>query len=139
VISAGVSHGPVRLSDGRSLVSVGKLDLEDYAQMLIGCSAGVSLMASPHPSYPPLEMAHFGLRTVTDGSFCKDLTDFHPNIISAPSIAKADLAAALAEACRNAAQPPVVADNPDYVRTEAYPFLPELTEAVAAVLSSQSD
>lgn len=135
VISAGVSHDPVSLGDGRSLVSVGKLGLEDYAQMLLGCSAGVSLMASPHPSYPPLEMAHFGLRTVTNGYFCKDLTDFHPNIISAPSIADADLAAALAEACRRAANPPDPFRNPDYVRTTAYPFMPELADAVSAALS----
>ncbi len=139
VVSAGVAHDPVSLGDGRNLVSLGKLPLEDYAQLLLGCSAGVSLMASPHPSYPPLEMAHFGLQTVTNGYFCKDLTDFHPNIIAAPSIAETDLAAALAEACRRSAGPPEPFRNADYVRTDAYPFLPALTDAVCAALSGQSD
>lgn len=139
VISAGVPHDPVDLGDGRKLTSVGKLSLDDYAQMLLRCSAGVSLMASPHPSYPPLEMAHFGLQTVTNGYFCKDLTDFHPNILSVASIADTELAAALAEACRRSASPPDPYRNPDYVRTDAYPFMPELTDAVSAALSVRSD
>jgi hypothetical protein len=135
IVSAGVAHDPVDLGGGRKLVSVGKLSLEDYAQLLLGCSAGVSLMASPHPSYPPLEMAHFGLQTVTNGYVCKDLTGFHPNILSARSIAESDLAAALAEACRRAAHAPEQARNADYVRTDPYPFLPELAAAVTAALT----
>jgi O-antigen biosynthesis protein len=134
LISAGVPHDPVDLGGGRKLVSVGKLALDDYAQLLLSCSAGVSLMASPHPSYPPLEMAHFGLRTVTNSFLCKDLSAFHPNIISTPSIAEAGLAAALAEACRRAATPPEAHGNPDYLREDTYPFMPELTDAVGAAL-----
>lgn len=137
VISAGVEHDPVDLGDGRMLTSVGKLSLDAYAEMLLSCSAGVSLMASPHPSYPPLEMVHFGLQTVTNGYFCKDLTAFHPNIISAPSIAETDLAAALAEACRRSATPPGPQQNAGYVRTETYPFMPALTDALRAALSGQ--
>jgi hypothetical protein len=134
VISAGVPHDPVDLGNGRKLTSVGKLSLDEYAQMLLSCSAGVSLMASPHPSYPPLEMAHFGLRTVTNGYFCKDLTTFHPNILSVASIAETELAAALAEACRRSASPPEAYANPDYIRAEPYPFMAELAEALAGAL-----
>lgn len=134
VVSAGVPHDPVDLGGGRRLTSVGKLSLDDYAQMLLSCSAGVSLMASPHPSYPPLEMAHFGLRTVTNSYFCKDLTAFHPNILSVSSIAETELAAALAEACRRAASPPEPFANPDYIRPEPYPFLNELADALARQL-----
>ena len=134
VISAGVPHDPVDLGGGRKLTSVGKLSLEDYAQMLLSCSAGVSLMASPHPSYPPLEMAHFGLRTVTNGYFCKDLSTFHPNILSVPSIAEVELARALAEACRRSASPPAAVTNPEYMRTEPYAFMSELAEALASTL-----
>jgi len=134
VISAGVPHDPIDLGGGRKLTSVGKLSLDDYAQMLLSCPAGVSLMASPHPSYPPLEMAHFGVRTVTNDYFCKDLTAFHPNIVSVRSIAETELAAALAEACRRAAGPPEIYCNPDYVRAEPYPFIDELAEALVGVL-----
>lgn len=135
VISAGVAHEPIDLGGGRKLVSVGKLALEEYAEMLLGCSAGVSLMASPHPSYPPLEMAHFGLQTVTNGYVCKELADFHPGILVSPSIAEAPLAAALAEACRRAAAaPPDPYRNPGYVRADPYPFMAELAEGLRLTL-----
>ncbi len=134
VVSAGTAHDPVDLGDGRKLTSVGKLSLDDYAQMLLETSAGVSLMASPHPSYPPLEMAHFGVRTVTNGYVCKDLSTFHPNITSVTSIAEAPLAAALAEACRQAAHPAPIFANPAYLRDEAYPFMDDLRDGVLKVL-----
>ncbi|MFO8162944.1 MAG: hypothetical protein R6T98_00230, partial [Desulfatiglandales bacterium] len=43
---------------------------------------GISLMISPHPSYPPLEMAHFGVLTITNSFANKDLSQWHQNIIS---------------------------------------------------------
>ena len=134
VISAGVDHPAVDLGSGRMLTSVGKLSLEAYAEMLLGCSVGVSLMASPHPSYPPLEMAHFGLRTITNGFFCKDLSDFHPLITSVASIAEEPLAAALAEACAQHTTPTVIHPNRDYLRLEPYPFIAELRDAILGVL-----
>ena len=136
VISAGVPHDPVDLGSGRKLISVGKLSLQEYAQMLLGSSVGVSLMASPHPSYPPLEMAHFGLRTVTNGYFCKDLKQFHPNILSLRSIAETELAATLAEACRKAAHPPAPYRNADYMRDDPYPFMGDLAEALDELMGA---
>lgn len=135
LISAGVPHDPVDLGSGRKLTSVGKLSLDAYAEMLLSCSAGVSLMASPHPSYPPLEMAHFGLQTVTNGYFCKDLAAFHPNILSVNTIAEGPLAAALAEACRKASAPPADYADPEYLRSEPYPFLGDLAEGLAATFA----
>lgn len=136
VISAGVPHDPVDIGNGRKLTSVGKLALDDYAEMLLTCSAGVSLMASPHPSYPPLEMAHFGLRTVTNSYFCKDLSAFHPNITSVASVAEQPLAAALAAACEASAEPAPRYANPGYVRSDQYPFMVDLTQAVLEALSA---
>ena len=63
VVSAGLRHAPITFAPGRAMNSLGKLALEDYAMLLRGSAVGLSLMASPHPSYPPLEMAHFGIRT----------------------------------------------------------------------------
>ncbi|WP_285713692.1 hypothetical protein [Erythrobacter oryzae] len=134
VVSAGMSHDPVDLGDGRKLTSVGKLSLDDYARMLLETSAGVSLMASPHPSYPPLEMAHFGVRTVTNGYVCKDLSTFHPNITSVTSIAEAPLAAALADACRASGTPAQAFGNPEYLREDAYPFMDDLRSALVEAL-----
>lgn len=134
IISAGVEHDPVDFGGGRKLTSVGKLSLDDYAEMLLSCSAGVSLMASPHPSYPPLEMAHFGVRTVTNGYVCKDLSTFHANITSIRSIAEAPLAAALAKACAQFGVAPSHEGNAEYLRTDLYPFMNELRDAVLEAL-----
>lgn len=136
VVSAGEPHDPVPLGDGRKLTSIGKLSLDDYATMLLGSSVGVSLMASPHPSYPPLEMAHFGLNTVTNSYLCKDLGSFHPNIISIPSIADGALAKAIAEACRRTPGAAPEAINPGYVRTDTYPFLPDLARDLAGAFAA---
>lgn len=136
VVSAGVPHDPVDLGDGRQLTSVGKLSLDDYAEMLLSTSVGVSLMSSPHPSYPPLEMAHFGLRTVTNSYVCKDLSQFHPGITSVASMAEGPLATAIAEACNAASTAPVPFANPEYLRTDAYPFMGALVENVEAALAA---
>ena len=68
------------------MASLGKLSLTDYAELLRRTAVGLSLMASPHPSYPPLEMAHFGVRTVTNSYTCKDLSKSHANILSLPDV-----------------------------------------------------
>ena len=60
----------------------GKVSLADYANFLSRASVGVSIMISPHPSYPPLEMAEAGLRTVTNSFDGKDLSRRFDNIIS---------------------------------------------------------
>lgn len=44
----------------------GKVSLAQYGDYLSRASVGVSLMLSPHPSYPPLEMAEAGMITVTN-------------------------------------------------------------------------
>lgn len=98
--SLGSPHLPIRLADGRVVESEGKRTLEEYAEILLQSAVGVSLMASPHPSYPPLEMAHFGIRTITNTFTCKDLSVLHDNITSLRSAHPATLASTLSAACR---------------------------------------
>lgn len=81
-LSIGGKHRNVKLSGGRVLRACGKLTLEEYAKVLSQASVGVSLMCSPHPSYPPLEMSTFGVKTITNSFLCKDLSEFNENIIS---------------------------------------------------------
>jgi hypothetical protein len=57
-------------------------------------------MSSPHPSYPPLEMSHFGMWTVTNNYTHKDMAKSHQNIIAIDNISPDAVADALAEACR---------------------------------------
>jgi hypothetical protein len=99
VLSVGEPHAQVELGRGLVLESLGKLPLDAYARLLASSAVGVSLMVSPHPSYPPLEMAAFGCRVVTNGYATKDLSALSDRILSADRIDPAGLAAAIARAC----------------------------------------
>ena len=52
----------------------GKASLDEYADHLNRAAVGVSLMVSPHPSYPPLEMAEAGVLAITNNYGSKDLS-----------------------------------------------------------------
>ncbi len=82
LLSIGEMHKPINLGNGVTLISLGKLTLSDYAKLLLESAIGLSLMVSPHPSYPPLEMAHFGLLTLTNSYANKNLSQYHDNIFS---------------------------------------------------------
>ena len=69
--SVGLRHPPVQLSGGHVLTSCGKLPYDDYPAYLSSVDLGLSLMLSPHPSHPPLEMAAAGARVVTNGHLYK--------------------------------------------------------------------
>lgn len=93
IISMGENHVPGYVKDGLLIRSVGKLSLDEYAKTMEESYLGISLMVSPHPSYPPLEMSSFGVKTITNQYENKDLSYFNNNIISvkncdADSIAK---------------------------------------------------
>jgi hypothetical protein len=75
--------------------NAGKMSLEEYADHLRRAAVGISLMVSPHPSYPPLEMASAGLVTITNAYEGKDLEERAPNIISIKALTPADLAASI--------------------------------------------
>ena len=78
----GSKHRDIKLKNNFILESYGKLSLKEYADLLLKSKVGISLMCSPHPSYPPLEMSAFGLQTITNAFACKDLLSFNRNIIS---------------------------------------------------------
>ncbi len=60
----------------------GKVSLQEYSALLSRASIGISLMISPHPSYPPLEMAMAGLLTITNRFEEKDLSVYSDAIIN---------------------------------------------------------
>lgn len=78
--SAGMPHEDVSFANGMTLRSLGTLSMPDYAATLLQSHVGLALMASPHPSYPPLEMACFGLEVLTNAYPGKDLSREHPRI-----------------------------------------------------------
>lgn len=73
----------------------GKLSIEEYAEMLNRACVGVSLMVSPHPSYPPLEMASAGCITITNRYEGKDLDGRSDYIRSLPALTPSAIADAL--------------------------------------------
>lgn len=81
-VSMGEAHPDAKITDTVSLKSVGKLSLDEYAYMMEESYIGISLMVSPHPSYPPLEMSSFGVKTITNNYANKDISYFNENIIS---------------------------------------------------------
>lgn len=66
VVSVGESHGDVVLDSGLLVKSLGALSYSDYHNELEQSHIGISLMLSPHPSYPPLEMLNMGLYVLTN-------------------------------------------------------------------------
>ena len=86
IVSAGMKHADIALGGGHHLRSLGKLSLEDYGRLLRETAVGLSLMSSPHPSYPPLEMAHFGVRVLTNAYANKRPSERHENLIALRSI-----------------------------------------------------
>lgn len=97
LVFAGESFGSERLAGLINAQCVGKLTEVEYASYLSRCAAGVSLMLSPHPSYPPLEMASAGLITLTNIFGVKDLTARSPNVVSIASVDPRSLALALSK------------------------------------------
>ncbi len=133
--SAGESHGDVDLGDGCVLRSLGKLSLQDYAQTMLDSYAGLSLMVSPHPSYPPLEMSTFGVKTVTNCYANKDMSSFNENMICLKDSSPKAFADALLQICADYDGTGTVAVDNDYAKGGA-PF-GDAVDNLAACLKEQ--
>lgn len=88
-----VDLGSVRIK------SLGKLDIHAYAELLSTSAVGLSLMISPHPSYPPLEMAAFRMTALTNKYANKDLSGAVPGVHSLNTFDPAAIAYGVAQAC----------------------------------------
>ncbi|MDI4232962.1 glycosyltransferase [Bradyrhizobium sp. Arg237L] len=86
VWSMGEKLSPIALGEGVMLNPLPWMSFDDYAKRVRTADLLLSLMLSPHPSYPPLEMAASGKLVVTN-SFSVKTADrmraFSPNIIVA--------------------------------------------------------
>ena len=132
VVSVGQTHPEIDLGGDVTLRSIGKLDLDGYASLLGRSAIGISLMVSPHPSYPPLEMAHLGMLVLTNRFADKDLSTWHSNIRSVDDLSAATIADALSDLCRRFEADPRVgaaglSSRPDYLSdAPQFPFAGEL-------------
>lgn len=102
------------------LKGLGKLPIDEYAELLSTSAIGVSLMVSPHPSYPPLEMASFGMAVITNTFANKDLTVFAPNVRSMQTFGPEALADCIAIEC---ARWEDRAMRPEYIMDVSHRFL----------------
>jgi hypothetical protein len=88
------------VNPGSRVERLGRLSLEEYAQLMSRSAVGLSLMVSPHPSYPPLEMAAAGMLVLTNTYEAKDLSRLHDNIVSWRSGRMSDAVDQLDGLCR---------------------------------------
>ncbi|MGO9430507.1 rhamnosyltransferase WsaF family glycosyltransferase [Rhodoblastus sp.] len=125
IVSAGEEYDSAYVRGILNLEIKGKMTLEDYGDILSRSSIGISLMVSPHPSYPPLEMAEAGLLTITNNYEYKDMTKRSKNIITIGELTPDALALALEAAVYSAEKfigserqfdeiGPLHSDFPDY-------------------------
>lgn len=98
IISLGEDYENFKLENNEVKV-LGKVSLKEYADILMTTYAGISLMVSPHPSYPPLEMSTFGVKTITNTFENKNLQYFNNNIISIENCSPREIANKLLEIC----------------------------------------
>lgn len=135
ILSAGEMHDDIYLGNQKYLHSVGKLTIEGYARVLEESYAGISLMASPHPSYPPLEMSVYGVKVITNTFANKDLSDFNHNIVSLNIANPNHISAALVKICNGFhSYVPHVQTNEQYLENKnVFDFIPE----IKAVLEKQ--
>jgi hypothetical protein len=96
IVAAGEDFESWRAGHVSNFEIVGKLSLENYAEMLCRAAVGVGLMLSPHPSYPPLEMAEAGMVTLTNKYDGKDLSLRSDNIVSIDVLTPESLAEEIA-------------------------------------------
>ena len=100
VWAMGEKLAPVALGNGVFLNPLPWMSFDDYAKRVRTADLLLSLMLSPHPSYPPLEMAASGKLAVTNSFSVKTaerMKVFSPNIIVAQPTAES-IAAALENA-----------------------------------------
>jgi O-antigen biosynthesis protein len=111
IISVGEDYSLDAVSQLNNFKNLGKLTLEDYSSYLRTASVGISLMVSPHPSYPPLEMAEAGIVTITNSCFGKNLGRVANNIISLALVTEDTVAEAIASAILRANVAPELVDG----------------------------
>lgn len=98
IVSLGADFGNIQLKNN-VIKSGGKVLLKEYAKTMETSYVGISLMISPHPSYPPLEMSTFGVKTITNSFENKNLSEFNPNIYNVDVCTPEKIYESLTEIC----------------------------------------
>ena len=107
-LGIGDPFAPIALDGKREIRPLPWMGYDEYAARMRSADILLSLMLSPHPSYPPLEMAATGGITVTNTFGCKTaerLAQISPNILAAEPTLEAlvDALAAAVARCEDVA------------------------------------
>jgi len=81
----GLGSASLKLGENRYLYQMPRMNLKDYMDSISGYDIGITLMASPHPSLLPFDLAGSGCVVVTNNCYNKDqayFDDISGNIIS---------------------------------------------------------
>ncbi len=123
VAGMGEHFDPIELTEHHRLECLPWMNFEGYARAMRQSDVLLSLMLSPHPSYPPLEMAACGGVTVTNRYGCKTaerMASISPRILAAEPDPES-VAVAIAEAVERSdaerhrrAEAPDIAAPPDW-------------------------
>lgn len=81
-LAIGETFDPAVLRCSKRIEVLGRLTLAEYAQLASESALAVSLMVSPHPSYPPFEMAEAGVLVLANIYGGRDPAEAHENIRS---------------------------------------------------------
>ena len=117
VISLGEKHNDIVLENNVIIDSRGKVSLSEYASLMSKAYIGISLMVSPHPSYPPLEMASFGIKVITNNYENKRM-DLYDNIIALDNCTPNSLCNILTELCNGYSQKIRININEKYMNND---------------------
>jgi Rhamnan synthesis protein F len=137
IVAAGEDFEPWRAEHVSNFEIVGKLSLDDYADVLCRAAVGISLMISPHPSYPPLEMAEAGMVTITNNYGEKDLTLRSDNILSLEMLTPQPLAVQIAQAVARAE--PTIGQAAQFRPVAPIPCKGKIFSEAAVVQSIKND
>ncbi|MDE3250361.1 MAG: glycosyltransferase family 2 protein, partial [Bacteroidota bacterium] len=108
---------------------LGKLSIDAYAKLLSETPIGIALMVSPHPSYPPVEMALFGLQVISNRFQEKDLSADFANILSLETVNPETIAAHLVNLCKRFDQGEMTQHLPVFSgNTPPFPFIKQLLQ-----------
>lgn len=81
-VAIGEDFDPDVLRCTDRITTKGRLTLAEYGNLASRAALAISLMVSPHPSYPPMELANAGVLVLTNDYDNKDMSRIHDNIES---------------------------------------------------------
>lgn len=83
IFSAGQNTAEITFSNGYTVKNMGQLSWNEYSTFIKDVDLALSLMHTPHPSYPPYDVACSGGVVLTNKCYNKQSFDFCDNVIVA--------------------------------------------------------